>query len=164
MGVERAVCHAIARLADQMSSLLYRTTPAILIGAWWRRNAPICFSSTTRAMPSILIETCFVDSECDAGLYEQHFDAICEAIAGVLGGDVVIEPPSSALLDVTGTVSQFGGPDDTGVSADEGLAIFSEIDETQSRRLFVLSSPTPTGAAVNGSNFLRPLSRVPLGL
>lgn len=36
--------------------------------------------------PAILIEVCFVDSSADAAVYEDQFDAICEAIAGVLGG------------------------------------------------------------------------------
>ena len=36
--------------------------------------------------PSILIEVCFVDSSADAAVYESQLDAICEAIANVLGG------------------------------------------------------------------------------
>jgi N-acetylmuramoyl-L-alanine amidase len=36
--------------------------------------------------PAVLIEVCFVDSSADAAVYEDQFDAICEAIAGVLGG------------------------------------------------------------------------------
>jgi len=38
-------------------------------------------------MPSILIEVCFVDSAADADIYEQHFEAICAALARVLGGE-----------------------------------------------------------------------------
>ena len=36
--------------------------------------------------PSILIEVCFVDSSADADVYTSEFDAICDAIATVLGG------------------------------------------------------------------------------
>lgn len=37
-------------------------------------------------MPSILIEVCFVDSSADAAIYDRQFDAICSALANVLGG------------------------------------------------------------------------------
>jgi N-acetylmuramoyl-L-alanine amidase len=36
--------------------------------------------------PAILIETCFCDSEADADVYREQFDALCDAIATVLGG------------------------------------------------------------------------------
>jgi N-acetylmuramoyl-L-alanine amidase len=36
--------------------------------------------------PAILIEVCFVDSSADAAVYESQLDAICDAIANVLGG------------------------------------------------------------------------------
>ena len=35
------------------------------------------------AMPAILIETCFVDSQADAHLYQVAFDEVCEAIATI---------------------------------------------------------------------------------
>jgi N-acetylmuramoyl-L-alanine amidase len=37
-------------------------------------------------MPCVLLEVCFVDSEADADIYGQQFDAICNALADVLGG------------------------------------------------------------------------------
>ncbi len=37
-------------------------------------------------MPCVLLEVCFVDSEADADVYGQQFDAICNALADVLGG------------------------------------------------------------------------------
>jgi N-acetylmuramoyl-L-alanine amidase len=45
--------------------------------------------------PSILIETCFVDSEADAELYRTHFDDICLGIAEMIAGreiDHIDEP------------------------------------------------------------------------
>lgn len=36
-------------------------------------------------MPAILIEVCFVDSEADVDAYMENFDAICVAIASVIG-------------------------------------------------------------------------------
>jgi peptidoglycan hydrolase-like protein with peptidoglycan-binding domain len=46
--------------------------------------------------PAILIETCFVDSQADANLYRDHFDAICQAIAEAVAGRSLappVEPP-----------------------------------------------------------------------
>jgi N-acetylmuramoyl-L-alanine amidase len=54
------------------------------------------FFLNNTAMPSILIEVCFVDSEADAELYRANFEEICDAIATVLGGtdeDADIVPP-----------------------------------------------------------------------
>jgi N-acetylmuramoyl-L-alanine amidase len=36
--------------------------------------------------PSILIEVCFVDSTADAEVYKAEFNAICDAVADILGG------------------------------------------------------------------------------
>jgi N-acetylmuramoyl-L-alanine amidase len=43
--------------------------------------------------PAVLLEVCFVDSEADVDLYDENFDAICDAIATVLGGAEVVDPP-----------------------------------------------------------------------
>lgn len=44
--------------------------------------------------PAVLLEVCFVDSEADCDLYGQRFDAICDAIADVLGGAEEITEPT----------------------------------------------------------------------
>jgi peptidoglycan hydrolase-like protein with peptidoglycan-binding domain len=44
--------------------------------------------------PSILLETCFVDSSADAALYRQNFDLICAAIAGAIAGEDVQPGPT----------------------------------------------------------------------
>lgn len=47
--------------------------------------------------PAILVEVCFVDSAADASFYETHFEAICQAIATVLGGkdeEEIMPPPA----------------------------------------------------------------------
>ena len=77
-------------------------------------------------MPAVLIEVCFVNSEADASAYQQQFDSICEAIAGILSNG---QSNATALLDITGKVSSFGGPLDMGVAPDEGLAFIHEIDD-----------------------------------
>lgn len=50
-----------------------------------KKRTDLFFLNNT-AMPSILIEVCFVDSEADAEAYRDNFEEICDAIATVLGG------------------------------------------------------------------------------
>jgi N-acetylmuramoyl-L-alanine amidase len=95
--------------------------------------------------PSILIETCFVDSEKDADLYGRYFDPICAAIAETLcpGGDAVEPAPAGPeTLSVSGKVSHFGGPKDMGVSPDEGLAFIQEVEDAP--HLFLPHQPKGT--------------------
>jgi hypothetical protein len=107
-----------------------------------KKRTDLFFLNNTE-MPSILIETCFVDSTADAAIYQQQFNAICEAIAIVLGGgQVATAPPPSASVDLVGSISCFGGPDDDGVAPDEGLAFISEID--QAPHLFLPYQPEGT--------------------
>jgi len=42
---------------------------------------------------SVLIETCFVDSKADEGIYESKFDPICRAIAQSLAGKAIAPSP-----------------------------------------------------------------------
>lgn len=104
--------------------------------------------------PAILIETCFVDSIADANIYDQKFDAICKAIAEVLGGDdeltappEVTEPPAWTAppdieLALRGKVSWFGGPNDRGVGPDEPLAFIQEVEDAP--YLFLPEQPPNT--------------------
>lgn len=112
-----------------------------LINRGAKKRTDLYFLNQT-AMPSILIETCFVDSTADAENYRTNFDLICEAIAGVLSGDAVETQPQPSDT-VTGTCSHFGGPDDTGVSASEGLAFIYEINE-ENQYLFLPFQPSGT--------------------
>jgi len=104
-------------------------------------------------MPAILIETCFVDSTADAELYTENFDEICRNIADILGGEYdgeeEIEPPEieSALFHAVGTVSHFGGPQDTGVSASEGLAFHYDLTEGNQHLFLPLQPEGTTGLA-----------------
>jgi N-acetylmuramoyl-L-alanine amidase len=86
--------------------------------------------------PCVLLEVCFVDSEADADLYRDNFMDIVRAIADVLVGDgeeedefEPAEPATDATFHAVGTCSYFGGPEDMGVSADEGLALYSDVME-----------------------------------
>ena len=100
------------------------------------------------AMPSILIEVCFVDSVSDADVYNSEFMEICQAVAGVLAGVPVYVPPSKpspqpdTSFNATGKVSYFGGPKDTGVSPDEGLAFIH--DKMDAPHLFLPYQPANT--------------------
>jgi N-acetylmuramoyl-L-alanine amidase len=91
--------------------------------------------------PAILIEVCFVDSEADVDSYKANFDDICDAIGSVGTGETPV-----ANVKVTGKVSHFGGPDDTGVDHDEGLAFIYEY-EMAPQILLAEQPPGTTGLA-----------------
>ena len=69
-------------LADNVASAI---ASCGFINRGAKKRTDLFFLNQTM-MPSILIEVCFVDSTADADIYRRQFEAICEAIAGVLGG------------------------------------------------------------------------------
>jgi N-acetylmuramoyl-L-alanine amidase len=69
-------------LADHVSAAL---AACGFINRGAKKRTDLFFLNQTTG-PAILIEICFVDSSADAAVYEDQFEAICEAIAGVLGG------------------------------------------------------------------------------
>lgn len=101
-----------------------------------KKRTDLYFLNKT-SMPAILLEVCFVDSTADCDLYKANFEAICDDIADVLGGEGATEgteptpPPEQveAAFHAVGKCSHFGGPDDTGVSSDEGLAFIYKIED-----------------------------------
>lgn len=106
------------------------------------------------AMPSVLLETCFVDSESDCKIYRDKFNSICASIANVIGGksyetvppEGIEEPPPPMLIEeatVTGKCSWFGGPEDTGVSPSEGLAFIYDLTP-ENQFLFLPLQPAGT--------------------
>ena len=117
-------------------------------------------------MPAILIEVCFVDSEGDVHVYTQQFEDICQAIADVLGKgsddedddewpDDVRPPltPSGVLFHTIGKCSQFGGPEDEGVSSTEDLAFFEhEEDVKKAPHLFLPYQPKGTSGLARRLN------------
>jgi len=109
---------------------------------------------------SVLLEICFVDSECDVSRYRQGFEEICSCLADKLaeycGQAPPVRPPrperplppdvdDEPLFYARGTCSTFGGPDDTGVAEDEGLAFIYDIDEAP--HLFLPEPPESVGLA-----------------
>ena len=103
-----------------------------------KKRTDLYFLNNT-AMPAILIETCFVDSEADAENYNEEFDAICRAIASVLAGGETLDLPEAS---VCGKVSWFGGPNDKGVAPDEGLAFIDHVEDAP--HLFLPAQPPGT--------------------
>lgn len=108
-----------------------------------KKRTDLFFLNNTSA-PAVLLEVCFVDSEADAELYLDAFEEICENIVGVIGGTAVAPspPPDEEGFHVAGKVSYFGGPDDEGVSPDEGLAFISHVE--QAPQLFLPYQPDGT--------------------
>jgi len=101
-------------------------------------------------MPAILIETCFVDSSADAAAYNANFDALCHTIAATISGGIIAPPdfpdrpppPTDVLVSLEGKCSHFGGPNDQGVSPDEGLAFIFDPDDAP--HLFLPEQPPGT--------------------
>lgn len=110
--------------------------------------------------PAVLVEVCFVDSEADANIYTNNFDEICDAIADSIMPDSADDPvatrppPSKALFKTKGKVSYFGGPDDMGVSAAEGLAFIYEYETAP--WLFLDQQPPGTTGLARRLNVDRP--------
>lgn len=96
-------------------------------------------------MPAVLVEVCFVDSSADAKLYGENYEEICESIAATLKhgeGEVPVVPDDAPLFMLSGKVSYFGGPNDAGVSASEGLAFIYTINDAP--HLFLPYQPVGT--------------------
>jgi N-acetylmuramoyl-L-alanine amidase len=128
-------------LAEEVSDAI--ATAGNLIDRGPKKRTDLFFLNNT-AMPAILIEVCFVDSETDANLYHANFDNICSAISSVLSGeaDYIEPPPHADTVVYTGRCSHFGGPEDMGVSASEGLAFIYEIEDAP--QLFLPYKPEGT--------------------
>ena len=120
-----------------------------LINRGAKERSDLFFLNQTSA-PAVLIEVCFVDSEADALAYEKGFADICTGIAAVVAGDEddgdeEEEPPpfqDRTAFQAEGKVSWFGGPTDMGVSPDEGLAFFYEVNDAP--YLFLPDQPPGT--------------------
>jgi N-acetylmuramoyl-L-alanine amidase len=133
-------------LAGKLSSAIAEAAQLIDRGPKYRSD--LFFLSHTTA-PAVLIEVCFVDSSTDCELYSDRLDHIVEAIADVLVPNSMTEPlpPETCII---GKVSQFGGPEDTGVTPDEGLAFIYEIDDAP--HLFLPYQPENTAGLARRLN------------
>jgi len=111
------------------------------------------------AEKALLLEICFVNSQADCDLYKQNFDGICLAIAESISGEAIDDQPplperppatEGVLFQATGRCSWFGGPDDTGVSASEGLAFLYDYDDAP--HLFLPEQPAGTSGLARRLN------------
>ena len=107
-----------------------------------KKRTDLFFLNNTE-MPAVLLEVCFVDSDADAEIYREQFGSIIDGLAFELTGitsDIDTErpprpdrpqrpPPDQVLFHAVGPCSYFGGPEDNGVSDDEGLAFLSDVQQ-----------------------------------
>ena len=77
----RAMAARISKAVSEASGLILRRGD----GAWARSD--LGFLNRTER-PAVLVEACFVNSETDARLYRENFEAICQAIAAALTGQM----------------------------------------------------------------------------
>ena len=133
--------------AAEMSEAIAEAGDLIDRGAKYDDGELYFLSHTEK--PAVLLEICFVDSTSDVECYQTNFDLICEAIADMLGAEDAIppepEPDVDALFHAKGKCSYFGGPDDMGVDADEGLAFHTDI--TPENQFLFLPIDEGTGLA-----------------
>jgi len=140
-------------LAAQISMGISAVSGLLDRGAKYRDDL---FFLNQTAAPAILIEVCFVDSSKDVERYRTYFSLICETIASVLTGDEAPEPPEPptpepvpdrVLFHAEGSCSYFGGPEDMGVSASEGLAFHASLNEANQYLFLPLQPAGTTGLA-----------------
>ena len=141
------------QLANNLSASIAKAGQLTNRGGKYRDN--LKFLNSTHG-PAVLLEVCFCDHEGDCKLYNEKFGEICEAIVDVLAGkngDEVEPPPidevetDEPLFYARGKCSHFGGPEDTGVSASEGLAFIYSLDETNQHLFLPLQPKGTTGLA-----------------
>lgn len=126
----------LEEVAAKVSAAIAAASGLIDRGA--HKRSDLYFLNKTVA-PAILIEVCFCDAAADADMYEEHFTEICRAIAEVAEP---VDPQAPAVLKARGKVSWFGGPDDTGVAPDEGLAFIYSVSDKPD--LFLPEQPPGT--------------------
>jgi hypothetical protein len=126
-------------LAARVATAISSVSGLINRGAKYRSDLYF-LNGTTGSLGAILIEVAFVDAGVDCTLYREHFEEICAAIGDAITGEEqdYAPPPFKAV----GKCSWFGGPDDTGVDPDEGLAFLYDVDDAP--ELFLPYQPTGT--------------------
>ena len=124
-------------LATQVAGNISRNGNLVNRGP--KARSDLYFLNKTDA-PAILIEVCFVDSKADVNEYQINFGMICAGIADVF--IMMGKEQYPALFSASGRCSWFGGPQDEGVDADEGLAFIYEYD--QAPHLFLKEQPPNT--------------------
>ena len=99
---------------------------------------------------AILVEVGFCDAKDDCERLVNSMDEIAESIAAEIAGmeaerppvEPPVEPDEETLFYARGPCSHFGGPNDTGVAEDEGLAFIYDVEEAP--HLFLPEQPPGT--------------------
>jgi N-acetylmuramoyl-L-alanine amidase len=125
-------------LASKMS--LNVATGGGFINRGAKKRTDLFFLNQTEG-PAILIEVCFVDSQADADLYFTNYDSICHSISLALHEETGVHMPKPLFI-ASGKMSWFGGPTDTGVKPEEGLAFIYKIEDAP--HLFLPYQPSGT--------------------
>jgi len=99
--ITRQLAGRVARAISDASGLLLRHQRDS--GAVARNN--LSFLNNTTA-PAILIEVCFVNSRTDVRLYQEHFEAICHAIAESICGRVIVREEEVEDMPRWNTISE----------------------------------------------------------
>jgi hypothetical protein len=142
---------------EEMESLAETIASEIAMASGLKDRGPkpttgLAFLKNTSA-DSVLIEVCFVNAKVDCDIYRKKFELVCEGIAAAISGNVQPpdekpeQPPEHALFYAKGTCSWFGGPEDTGVSASEGLAFFYENPDDCPHLMLPEQPPGTSGMA-----------------
>lgn len=160
MGVE---CLYISQedLAARVSAAMAAAANLPNRGAKYRGD--LYFLNNTKE-PAILVETLFCDAKPDCDSFRANFEDICRSLAQTIAGKAQAAPPAEAPVEVpgaaealfktSGKTSYFGGPDDKGVDADEGLAFFYDYDDAP--HLFLEQQPKGTTGLARRLNVDRP--------
>src|SRR6516164_1943570 len=134
-------------LAGRVATAISSVSGLINRGAKYRSDLYF-LNGTTGSLGAILVEVAFVDAGVDCDLYREHFEHIAAAIANAITGEEQDYPPLP--FRAVGKCSWFGGPEDTGVDADENLAWWgsTEAGRDDAPELFLPYQPSgTTGAA-----------------
>ena len=118
---QKELAQRVAQAISSVSGLILRGDAGAV-----KRSDLYFLNGTTGSEGAILVETCFVDAMQDCEDYREHFSDIVDAIADTL---VAGEDEEYETLHTIGKVSHFGGEDDTGVDADEGLAFIFDYED-----------------------------------
>jgi hypothetical protein len=134
-------------LAARVALAISSVSGLINRGAKYRSDLYF-LNGTTGSLGAILVEVAFVDAGVDCDLYREHFEPICAAIADAITGEE--EDYAPPPFKIVGKCSWFGGPEDTGVDADEQLAWWGSTEDGRedAPELFLPYQPNgTTGAA-----------------
>jgi N-acetylmuramoyl-L-alanine amidase len=133
-------------LAARVATAISSVSGLINRGAKYRSDLYF-LNGTTGSLGAILVEVCFVDAGVDCEIYSDKFVEICGAIADAITGVEEELPPPA--FHVVGKCSHFGGPEDTGVDADEQLAWWGSTaaGREDAPELFLPYQPSGTSGA-----------------